>query len=498
MKWLKYIMVLFPICAFGATPVTRTINVNTNVALYGYSTNLFLSNSVALNAVVVHPTNDLATRLEMTNYVASATNGLATTNYVHGQGFVTSSITNGLATTNYVDIATNGFLRATGSPDGTKFLRDDASWQAVSASLPDPVANLNVSNNINTKSLVITNVAASRVLVTDAAQNVTNSTVSTTKLSYLTGVEGVGILEHYMLLADAGDIAQNDYAKFTADGLIGRSYSEVLSDIGASSLTNGLATTAYVDTATNGFLRATGAPSGTKFLRDDASWQAVTASIPDPMANVNVTNLVNTKSLSVSNLTASRVLVSDGAAPPNVTNSAISTTTLGYLDVTSSAQTQINTKLATTSYFGWTGFAITTGDIATSNIVAGVNVTGLTFTPEANKVYMVRGVLIATSGATTTGVQYGFTGPGSPTYVSYGTMLIPPGAGTTHGDSVVDFSSWAAATTGPGTAKAPIILEGIISNGANSSAVQLMVRSEVANSWVTNFTGSVLMWQKLN
>jgi hypothetical protein len=70
MKWLKYMMVLFPVCAFGAVPVTRTINVNTNVALYGYSTNLFRSNSVALNAAVDHPTN-----FSMINVTNAATIG---------------------------------------------------------------------------------------------------------------------------------------------------------------------------------------------------------------------------------------------------------------------------------------------------------------------------------------------------------------------------------------------------------------------------------------
>jgi hypothetical protein len=46
-------------------------------------------------------------------------------------------------------------------------------------------------------------------------------------------------------------------------------------------------------------------------------------------------------------LTASRVLVSDSAQ--RVTNSAISTTTLGYLDATSSIQTQLNAKGAATN-----------------------------------------------------------------------------------------------------------------------------------------------------
>lgn len=42
-----------------------------------------------------------------------------------------------------------------------------------------------------------------------------------------------GIANTNAVKIDAADVALNDYAKFTANGLVGRSYSEVLSDIGA-------------------------------------------------------------------------------------------------------------------------------------------------------------------------------------------------------------------------------------------------------------------------
>ena len=48
-----------------------------------------------------------------------------------------------------------------------------------------------------------------------------------------------------------------------------------------------------------------------------------------------------------SNLTASRVLVSDASG--KITTNAVTTTTLGYLDATSSIQTQLNSKLSTSS-----------------------------------------------------------------------------------------------------------------------------------------------------
>lgn len=50
-----------------------------------------------------------------------------------------------------------------------------------------------------------------------------------------------------------------------------------------------------------------------------------------------------------SNLTASRVLVSDGSG--KVAANAVTTTTLGYLDATSSIQTQLNNKISTAKSF---------------------------------------------------------------------------------------------------------------------------------------------------
>lgn len=43
-----------------------------------------------------------------------------------------------------------------------------------------------------------------------------------------------GIANTNKVQIDAADVAVNDYAKFTANGLVGRSYAEVLSDIGAA------------------------------------------------------------------------------------------------------------------------------------------------------------------------------------------------------------------------------------------------------------------------
>src|SRR3990167_2064955 len=53
-----------------------------------------------------------------------------------------------------------------------------------------------------------------------------------------------GIANTNKVQINAADVAEDDYAKFTATGLLGRSYAEVLSDIGAAAL----AQTMYIGT----------------------------------------------------------------------------------------------------------------------------------------------------------------------------------------------------------------------------------------------------------
>jgi len=65
------------------------------------------------------------------------------------------------------------------------------------------------------------------------------------------------------------------------------------------------------------------------------------------------TTLVTASSVNVTNLTASRALVSD--ASKNIVASGVTSTTLGYLDATSSVQTQLNAKAADNAVVHLTG-----------------------------------------------------------------------------------------------------------------------------------------------
>jgi hypothetical protein len=59
------------------------------------------------------------------------------------------------------------------------------------------------------------------------------------------------ITDNAIVTVDAADVADNDYAKFTANGVEGKSYSEVLSDIGAQAADADLTTWAGITPGSN-------------------------------------------------------------------------------------------------------------------------------------------------------------------------------------------------------------------------------------------------------
>jgi hypothetical protein len=574
----------------------RTVTVNTNGVL-AYPTNLFALNSNALNVSVAHPTNGLATLVEVTNLVSGATNWVGTnfmlasnTNFssLNVTGGVTAAsftgdgagLTNSLGATNQFQFVTLSQLESyLGAGQHMWFYGSSniAGAMNVGATVTTNWAYSTASTGTavtNTYAAVTNGQYLASYVSADTFRNILSGSVSGEIYAYKGGnpshtagikmevylfdtVGGTNIYEFepspaYQALTTTKtlyrfSIPTIDYSYATDLRVVAKIKATVtgsptvyLSTEGAdsshaaitvpaatgageantaSSLGNGYrlfqdksGVDLRFNTVTNGSGIAISSNANMLSISVDPAFAQGSSNITDSAfvavaRNLTVsTNLmspssqlaaVTAGSILLTNATASKAVVTDAAS--NLTNSATTSTEIGYVSgVTSAIQTQLGTKLATTSYYGWSGFAITTGDIATSNITSGVNVTGLTFTPEANKTYWIRAVLPSTSGATTTGVRYGLTGPGSPTAVSYSTTMPTLAAGSPHSASATAFAAWCDATTGPGTTRTPIILEGIIRNGANSSAVQVLVRSEIANSWVTNFTGSVLMWQLLN
>jgi hypothetical protein len=124
--------------------------------------------------------------------------------------------------------------------------------------------------------------------------------------------------------------------------------------------------------------------------------------------------------------------------------------------------------------------------------VALVDITGLGFAVAANGNYEFEYLLAITSAALTTGWQFGFTGPASPTmfaatceYQSSATAWTTATL-TAVGNFPLVTAAYAAAT--------PIVvrIKGVLANGANAGTLQLRGGTEVANSAITVKRGSTL------
>ena len=187
-----------------------------------------------------------------------------------------------------------------------------------------------------------------------------------------------GIANTNAVKVDHASVADDDYAKFTANGLEGRSASEVKTDLslnnventaistwaGSSNVTTvGTLTALQVDyiningnaitsTDTNGNITITPDGSG-KIVLDDQSWPIAKGSngqVLSTDASGNLSWVANSATLSgagstidTEDLTVSRALISNASG--KIAVSAVTDTELGYLDgVTSAIQTQIDAK----------------------------------------------------------------------------------------------------------------------------------------------------------
>jgi hypothetical protein len=130
-----------------------------------------------------------------------------------------------------------------------------------------------------------------------------------------------------------------------------------------------------------------------------------------------------------------------------------------------------------------------------------VSVSDLSFAVEAGKWYEFEAVLSTSTAATTTGIYYSFTGPASPTQMSYVVewynSSTVPDAMQVAGTSGTAYNSVTAAAGHP-TTRSVQRITGFLLNGANAGTLQLQFRTEVAASAVTLHAGSLIRYRKLN
>ena len=317
------------------------------------------------NAPVIPSTNGFVT--------AAVTNGLATTNFVLGQGFVTGSITNSLVSIIYLNAATNGFVGAnvTNGLATTNYvlalgLNETNFTLATSNSLSVTYSNqLAGKSGTNINYSQITNapvIPSTNGFVTAAVTNglaTTNYVQSITNGLATTGFAlTLGLNETNFTVATSNSLSLTFSNQLAAKSGTNINYSQITNapvipstnGFVTAAVTNGLATTNYVQVITNGFVSA----AVTNGL---ATTNYVLA------LGLNETNFTLTTSNSLS-VTFSNQLTAKSGTNINysqITNAPVIPSTNGFVTAA------VTNGLATTNYVQ----SITNG-LATTNYVQAI------------------------------------------------------------------------------------------------------------------------------
>lgn len=140
------------------------------------------------------------------------------------------------------------------------------------------------------------------------------------------------------------------------------------------------------------------------------------------------------------------------------------------------------------------------GDSAVTSATVPVDVTGISFTAEANKTYVVEGYMIVDTGNAGVGVRLGWNASAAVTNLL--TQFWHPSTnagGASMGHSITDdgtegtTSAFASANT-----KYLVRFSTILVNGGSSNTLQLRITGEAATATVTAYAGSVALYRKTN
>ena len=336
----------------------------------------------ATNSLLIPTTNQFITLANATNVAGSLTNGLATTNYVNvaTNGHVTASITNGLATTNYVNVATNGH---------------------VTASITNGLATTNYVN-VATNGFVTQSITNGLVAVTNIGNSVVATMTNFGNAFYGrfngTGANVIGIgtsyagytwefgqspyspsfeIDAYVISGISAAYTFDSSGNLTAPFFIGNGVS-LTNAVGNGfvdrTITNGLATTNYVNTITNGLATTNYAISVT----NNYPWSGLydTNGLAQSATNnykPAVTNVVNgmTNGLATTNYVN---VATNGFVTQSITNGLVAVTNIGnsvVATMTNAANQFIGTFTNGTYYgngIGLTNISIT----GVSNLISSI------------------------------------------------------------------------------------------------------------------------------
>jgi CRISPR/Cas system CMR subunit Cmr6 (Cas7 group RAMP superfamily) len=334
------------------------------------------------NAPVIPSTNGFVT--------AAVTNGLATTNFVLGQGFVTGSITNSLVSIIYLNAATNGFVGAnvTNGLATTNYvlalgLNETNFTLATSNSLSVTYSNqLAGKSGTNINYSQITNapvIPSTNGFVTAAVTNGLATTNFVLLQGYATAAVTNGLATTNYVLALG--LNETNFTLATSNSL-SVTYSNQLAGKSGTNINYSQITNAPVIPSTNGFVTAavTNGLATTNYVQSITNGLATTGFALT--LGLNETNFTVATSNSLS-LTFSNQLAAKSGTNINysqITNAPVIPSTNGFVTAA------VTNGLATTNYvqaitngLATTGFALTLGLNETNFTVATSNSLSLTF-----------------------------------------------------------------------------------------------------------------------
>ena len=242
----------------------------------------------------------------------------------------------------------NGAVRIIATLDQTQALTNktiDATLNTISK-----IADSNIASNAAIALTKLAAVTASKVLVSDTNGNMAASSVTSTTLAFLDATSSI-------------QSQLNGKEPTVSKGNLSETTSSVLTITGGTGAVIGSGVTVQVakaDTSTSGYVSST---DWNTFYNKQPAGSYITASSSDALTNKTIDATLNTISkiadgniasnaaialTKLATVTASKVLVSDTSG--NIAASSITTTTLAFLDATSSIQSQLNGKQASGAY----------------------------------------------------------------------------------------------------------------------------------------------------
>jgi hypothetical protein len=233
----------------------------------------------------------------------------------------------------------NDFATYTHITANVDIVQDNVAQNATDITAVETRRTNNIAGAVST--ITTGNLTASRALASDGSGKVAVSDVTATELGYLDGVTSAiqTQLDSKSSTANASALAAEDVA------LQSRLSTNVTTFTNEDTALQARITANAATAASNDFITYTRINANVDIVQDNVAQNATDIAAVETRRTNNIAGAVST--ITTSDLTASRALVSDGSG--KVAVSAVTATEIGHLDGVSSAiQTQLNSKIATT------------------------------------------------------------------------------------------------------------------------------------------------------